>query len=150
MHDFQTVLYYVFLIEKAFRVDEVAKRMGIRPGTLYSYIEGKRTFPPDRIPDLYRATFERRFLAVLLDSIGVVFFDAPECDSAEPADAVLPEAIKTQKECLDVLQAAYDSLADGRVSRDELHKLRGEVSEAHSALARLLACMNAAHRLGRG
>ena len=148
MQGFQSLLYYVFIVEKTHRVDEVAAAMGIKAGTLYSYIEDKRTFPPDRIAALYRTTRDRRFLALLLDPCDVVFHDAPRCGDT-PTREVLTEAIRAQRECVDVLELTHEALGDGRITAEELHNIRTEVSEAHSALAMLCACVTAAYQQGR-
>lgn len=143
---FASLLYVVFCIEKAHRVDDVAPQLDVSPSTFYDYISGRRVFPPDLIAPLYLATRERRFLAFFLDECGVTFCELPEAE-ARLDEAVLAEAIRAQEEFVDVLRVTREALMDdGRVDRRELAQIEREYSEAQSELARFMATVRAASR----
>ena len=69
---FQSLLYFNFILQKKYRVDTIAQKMGINKDTLYKYIRGERPFPPDRISDLYNTTEDLSYLTFFLDPCGFV------------------------------------------------------------------------------
>jgi len=78
-YGFQSLLYYRFIIEKKYRVDDVSKKMGICKDTLYRYIRGakkdskneeRKEFPIDQISSLVNATKDLRYLEYFCDPCG--------------------------------------------------------------------------------
>jgi len=69
---FQSLLYYLFILKKRYRVDAIAKEMRIATDTLYRYIRGEHVIPPDRIVDLIKATGEIEFLEFFCEPAGYV------------------------------------------------------------------------------
>ena len=125
---FQSLLYYVFIFEKKYRVDETAKKLGIHVQTLYDYIEGVRYFPPDLIPDLYFATKDYRFLEFFLKPCGLVA--VPVKQIAESKKDILNILVSGAKEDGDVVRAVKYALDDGKISTDELREIEKEIDEA--------------------
>lgn len=146
---FASLLYVAFVIEKRYRVDEVAPLLDVSPSTLYDYISGRRIFPPDLIAPLYNATKDRRFLALFLDECGCTFTELPEPEACID-ETVLAEAIRAQEEFTDVLRATREALRDDRVDRRELAQIEQEYSEAKAQLARLMATVRASSRRRHG
>ena len=124
---FQSLLYYVFVFEKKYRVDETAEAMGISPQTLYDYIEGRRYFPPDLVPRIYKATKEYRFLEFFLKPCGLVAIE-PSRSTPTTRDILL-QIISCAKEHGDVMAEVKKALEDGVVTRQELKALEKEIDE---------------------
>ena len=104
---FASILYVIFCLEKKFEVKEIAKALGISQGTLYSYLEGYRVFPPDLIAPLYLATRERRFLSFFLDECNVAFHELPDVDQIPDVEMVR-RMVEMQKAVVKVLDEACD------------------------------------------
>lgn len=90
---FQNLLYTRFIIEKRYRVDEIAEKIGIHRDTLYRHIRGENQFPVDLIPNLVKATGDDFFLRYLAREAGYTIFK--KC-----TDKKINETIKTLSEIL--------------------------------------------------
>ena len=64
---FSHLLYYLFIVEKKFRVDEISERMGIHKDTLYKMINGTNPFSPDYINPLLKATESLEIIQYLIN-----------------------------------------------------------------------------------
>jgi len=69
-YGFQALLYYRFIIEKTYRVDDISKAMNIHKDTLYRYVRGENKFPIDQISSLVNATKDLRYLEYFCDPCG--------------------------------------------------------------------------------
>ena len=67
---FQNLLYVRFIIEKRYRVDEVARKLDIHKDTLYRWIRGDNPFPIDQLPHLVKATDDPIYLKYLAREAG--------------------------------------------------------------------------------
>lgn len=66
---FQSLMYINFITRKKYRVDSIAKKMGINRDTLYRYVRGELMIPADRIADLIRATEDIEYLEFFCDAL---------------------------------------------------------------------------------
>jgi len=55
----------------------LAADLGVPYSTFDNWIRGQAAFPPDRIPDLVRATGDDRFLRFILDPLGLDYYEKP-------------------------------------------------------------------------
>jgi hypothetical protein len=63
----------MFIIEKKFRVDDIAKKMKISSDLLYRYIRGDKPFPFFRLIPLLKATKDLRILVAICREMGGIF-----------------------------------------------------------------------------
>lgn len=123
-------------------VKSVAWRMGMPEKTLYSYVEGARPFPLDKLVPLCRASGNDVFLRYFAEQLGLLIFAVPACDCPEDL-AVLRQVVATQREQLQAVEATLAALADGRIDAAEAPRVRRELREAVTALLRLDALVDA-------
>ena len=55
----------------------LAADLGVPYSTFDNWLRGLVSFPPDRIPDLVRATGDDRFLRFILDPLGLDYYEKP-------------------------------------------------------------------------
>ena len=55
----------------------LAADLGVPYSTLDNWVRGLVSFPPDKIPDLIRATRDDRFLRFILDPLGLDYYEKP-------------------------------------------------------------------------
>ena len=79
----QALAYVNFFIEKKYRVDEIAARMGIAPDTLYKYIRGENTWPAERIPDLHNATNDFHYMSYLAERCSCIVVPKPKSKAVD-------------------------------------------------------------------
>ena len=96
---FQSLLYYNFILEKKYRIDQVSTKMGISKDYLYKMVRGERPFPPDKISDLYNATEDLTWLTFFLDPCGFV--------PIKPIED--KETVKTLLSLVELIQSAINS-----------------------------------------
>ncbi len=116
---FQSLLYYKFITEKAFRVEEVARGLGISPATLYNYIEGRSTFPPDLLAQLFNLTGEREFLNFIVNDTPVRLV---ERNGAKATRGVLDETLDVSVAVGQLTGHVQKALADGHISELEARR----------------------------
>lgn len=114
---FSSLLYYLLIIKKKYRVSDVAKEMRIADDTLYRYARGENVMPPDRIVDLVLATGESEILD---------FFCAPCGYAAVPVPKGKPTEQTYQKDSIrlaiingDALKEIDNAFLDGKIDRAE-------------------------------
>lgn len=117
---FQSLLYYILIIEKKYRVDDTAKEMRISTDTLYRYVRGERIIPPDRIIDLINATKEIRFLQFFCDPTG--YLAIPAIDTKPSSDGIRLKEIKLSIINGKTIEEIEKALKDGKVDRNEYKK----------------------------
>jgi len=64
---FANLLYQKFIFGKVYAVKAIAPEIDVSPSTLYDYIHGRLTFPPDKIPLLYKATGDWDFIRFFVE-----------------------------------------------------------------------------------
>lgn len=64
---FANLLYQKFIFNKVYAVKAIAPEIDVSPSTLYDYIHGRLTFPPDKIPLLYKATGDWDFIRFFVE-----------------------------------------------------------------------------------
>ncbi len=114
---FQQLLYRKFLIERRWRVDEIAQALGVDRSTMYQWVDGVRTCPYDIIPHLFLVTRDLDFLTFGLQGTGYTVAPLPTAEV---------DAGRLETETLDVARAAgqfvavvQDRMQDGRVDRQD-------------------------------
>ena len=131
---FASLLYYNFIFTKKYRVDKIAEKMGIAADTLYRYIRGELTMPPDRVPDLVNSTGDTDYLQFFLGNTG--FLAVPEVriklHKKSMKQIELDATILQGK----LLEATELALEDGKIDTVELRlindlstKLRSKIME---------------------
>lgn len=63
----QMFLYEKLILSQRYSVEDLSRRMGIPASTLYNYIEGQSTCPPELISLFYNATKDPDFLNFIIN-----------------------------------------------------------------------------------
>ena len=132
---FPSLLYVNFCIKKKYRVDETAKKMQIATDTLYRYVRGENTMPPDRIIDLIKATGDIEYLEFFSEPCGFI-----------PINASSVSMTKAEREkhelhlagcmglAIEAIERAYE---DGKVEKNEYEEIRPLLSNVRRLAAEL-------------
>jgi len=83
---FQNLLYVRFIVEKRYRVDSVAEKMGIHKDTLYRYVRGENHFPIDKLPRLIEATEDTSFIEYLFQDTKYIVIPKPDKSTLRTMD----------------------------------------------------------------
>lgn len=75
---FANLLYSKMIFEKRYSVKQLAPELDVSPSTLYDYVHGRLTFPPDKIPLLYKATDDEDFLKFFLEGTDLILIQMPD------------------------------------------------------------------------
>lgn len=134
---FQRVLYRTFILEKRWRVDDVAVTLGVSRSTLYAWIEGERTFPVDQVPTLFIATQHMEFLQFCLEGTGYSL--APLPDAGQEVGRVQEEALDVVAAVGDLAQTVRMASADGVLSQAERQRIFALVRKVQQEAEELLA-----------
>ena len=140
---FQSLLYFKFVHEKLFRVEDIAKAMGLSPSTLYNYLEGITTFPPDLIAPLYNATKDEGFLNFVTDDTDKRLV---ERDAPRHVKPVIEETLDMVGAAGALTEKINKSLVDGDINAAEKQKLLNAAHKVFKELEELVACL----KKGRG
>lgn len=97
---FQSLLYYKFHITPKYDVKKVADDINISPSTLYKYISGELSFPPDLLQPLLKSTTDLDFLYFFTSGMDFVLLDK--------AKAV--KMLKAIKELTSILNIVVESV----------------------------------------
>lgn len=121
---FQQLLYRKFLIERRWRVDEIAQLLGVDRSTMYQWVDGVRTCPYDIVPHLYLVTQDIDFLTFGLQGTGYTLAKLPGVEA---------EVGRVESETLDVarvvgtlVEVVQRVTKDGQVD----HRDRQEIEAA--------------------
>jgi len=129
---FQSLLYYIFIQEKRYRVDEMAEALGISPQYFYDIIEGKGYCPPDLIAKLIKLTHDKDIVDFFLKDAGLV---AVPISKAEETKKNLYDAfLRIPREIGDVARVFEKAIQDGILTNQEIQKIDREIYEAIQAL----------------
>lgn len=118
---------------------------GVSGAQLYRWADmnSSEIIPLGRLMQLMEITEDTRPLNILCAARGGVFMRTHGC-----AGNVDNAIIKVLKETADVLKQATDAMQDGKITCEELARIRKEVSHAHDALAHMEATFTAENRKG--
>ena len=135
---FQSLLYLKFINEKLYRVEDVARKIGTSSSTLYNYIEGISTFPPDLIAPLYNATGDIDFLIFITKDTDKRLTHR-EATAGEKH--VIEETLDVAASAGDLVKKVQLALKDGHISVSEAKRILRTVDKAHKELEELAGCI---------
>lgn len=138
---FQGLLNYIFYFEGKFKVEEIADRIGIKPASLYEYIQGRRYFPPDLIPKLFEATKDRRFLEFFLKPLNMVAVSIAEASRNPKSKNLTLLLAKATKEHGDIARELIKDLEDGKIDDEERERIGQAIYEEEQALESIKAAL---------
>ena len=129
---FQFFLYQIFLQEKRHDAQDVARKLGIPPSTLYHWIEGENAFPIDMLAPLYNATQDIDFLNFVLNDTDKKIIDkAPAAKQVKtPTDETLDIAAATGALVAEVKR----TLKDGYLSANDKRALEKQINIAEKEI----------------
>lgn len=131
-HDgFRTLLYYKFTYTKAYRVDEVADKMGIPAITFYKYISGQMSFPVDLVAKLYNATGDMEFLNFILNDTPLMLTPRETATAGKDLTSETLDAMAAAGQLATEVQSV---MTDGAVSEIEKKRLNNQIDRAHKEL----------------
>jgi hypothetical protein len=125
-----------------------AAELGIAAHTLYRWLSGESTLPPERIRELadwFRAGVEMDRIAEWLGLVvGEGWEVLPVGDTTNMCGRyIADEALRAMKESGEAIAEIATALADGKITRAEAGRVQKEVQEA------VFACRVLARHLGR-
>ena len=135
---FQSLLYFKVIHSKLYRVEDVARKMGESPATLYGYIEGKATFPPDLIGPLYNATRDQDFLNFILNDTDQMLAAR---QAAREVRSVLEETLDVAAAAGGLSQLVQRAMADGDIDEVEARRVQRSINNVHRELEELARCV---------
>ena len=135
---FQSLLYFKFVHEKLYRVEDVAKAMGLSPSTFYNYIEGISTFPPDLIAPLYNATKDEGFLNFIVDDTDKRLVDRDVAKHVKPIIEETLDMVGAAGALTEKINRAWE---DGEVNTAEKQKLLNAAHKVFKELEELVSCL---------
>lgn len=137
----QALLYVRFIIEKRYRVDEVAPKMGIASDTLYKYIRGENLFPMERAGALTAATGDTCYLDYAADQSGYILVPKPTVKAVQKSVRQLEALITIQNGKL--VEVTEAGLEDGSFDQAEIKKIIANGNEVVRAVETLKAAVKA-------
>ncbi len=140
---FQSLLYYKFIIEKLYRVDETAKKMGVPVSTLYHWIEGETTFPPDMIAPLYNATGDSEFIDYFLRETNL---RAVPRNGTEKSAGLLEEALDVGVAVGHLSEEIKQALHDGYVCEREKERIERAIESLYTQIEELRLCVKSGRK----
>lgn len=136
---FRVLLYHKFIYRKAFRVDEVADKMGIPPTTFYKYLQGQMNFPVDLVAKLYSATGDIEFLNFILNDTPHML--APR-KAAGAGKSLTDEALDTAAATGRLISEVQKAAGEVSINDIERRKLNRQIDEAEKDLEELRKTVN--------
>ncbi len=119
---FQQLLYRLFLLERRWRVDEVAAQLNVGRSTMYAWIDGERHFPVDLIGPLVTITGEIAFLDFILKGTGYTLAPLPE--ASVDVGRIEAEMLDVAREVGNMVATVQEALKDGRIDGREAEQIR--------------------------
>ena len=126
---FQQLLYRKFLLERRWRVEEIAHQLNVGRSTMYAWIDGERTFPVDLVGLLSRVTGDHEFVEFVVRDTG--FTLAPLPGAGMDIRHLESEALDVAKQAGRVVEAVQDAIVDGRVDTRDCASIRHAVDSLH-------------------
>jgi hypothetical protein len=121
--EFNHLLWWMFQDNDGprYQVKVVAPELNVNPDSLYRYIRGALPFPAHLIPDLYRATREKRLLNWIGRTCGLKITEIetstlPDGDVTDDLDEVMIASFN-------LFEAKVRAFRDGEITSEEKHEL---------------------------
>jgi hypothetical protein len=137
----QGLLYYVFLIEKSFRVDVVAEKIGCAASTIYDFAEGRRALTVSFLIRLFLSMRDTRLLDLILKPCGMTAVPIADPDAPTVRETLTGHLAITMREVGHVTEEVLSAIIDGAISRREAKRIREEIHHAQTALSTLAAAL---------
>jgi hypothetical protein len=114
----------------------IASSLGVSYSTFDNWIRGYVSFPPDRIPDLVRATGDDRFLRFILNPLGLDYYEKPNGKNSSRL------SIEQHQLLIFILggkiaEEIRRAFADRKLTEEEKKKVRERVDQEIRALVEL-------------
>ena len=123
-------------------VKAIAYALGVRDAAVYEAadLNNPKPLKAHWIPVVCRETGSLAVLEAIAEQCGAVVFALPVVVNPDHAEIVTRVA-QSMRECADVFAASGTSLADGRITDQELQHVERQIHEAHAELEALRMVM---------
>lgn len=136
---FQNLLYFNLIYQKRARVEDIARSLGLSASTLYGYIEGKSTFPPDLIAPLYAATGDISYLTFILNDTDMRLIPRERADGKK---SILEEVLDVAASHGDIVRKIQEALDnDGEIDERERRRIFRVITANFKELEDLRKCL---------
>jgi hypothetical protein len=135
--DFARLVYTILVIEKRWRLDEVAAAMGLKYDTLYSRVSGRVAFSADEIRALLRCAPDPRLANYVLRDSPFIAIDRVIADELQDNKNIHFGATHSVLQVAEVLRAVEQALDDDRLDHRERAEVMRSIDQAERSLASL-------------
>lgn len=142
---FQRLLHRKFLIERRWRVEEIAPQLGVGRSTLYAWIDGVMTCPVDILPSLFLLTRDTEFLQFCLQGTGYTL--APLPGAGVQVEDVQAETLDVMDAVGQLASVVRQAAADGTLDRKEREAIREAIRHIQREAEEVLAATTSPDRL---
>lgn len=135
--EFAQIVYTVLVIEKRWRVEDVAADMGMKYDTLYARVNGRVPFSAEEIRDLIRCAPDARLANYVLRDSDFIAIDRVLAEEVQDNKDIHFGATHSVLQVSDVLRAIEKALDDDRLDHRERASVMRTINEAERSLASL-------------
>lgn len=133
--EFQMLLQQKILLSGNYSIEEVARGIDMPKQTLYQHLEGRSTFPVDKVGVLYNVTGEIAFLDFVVRDTNMMI--APRQRAGVARKSVMDETLDVAAELGNVVTHVRDAMADSDVDDKERAKVITTINKAQKELEEL-------------
>lgn len=132
--EFQLLLQQKILLSGNYSIEEVARGIDMPKKTLYHHIEGRSTYPVDKVGILYSVTKDPAFLDFVVKDTDMMI--APR-QQGEEGKSVMDETLDIAAELGNVVTLVRDALVDSDVDVKEKARVVEAINKAQKELEEL-------------
>lgn len=136
--EFQLLLQQKIVLSGKYSIEEVARAIDVPKNTLYHYLEGRSTFPVDKVGPLYNYTQESAFLDFVVRDTDMMLTYRQPGSAGKP---IVDETLDVAAELGNVVKSVRDALMDRGISDAENAGIVEAINKAQKELEDLRACL---------
>ena len=116
----QMFLYEKLILSKDYNIEELSRRMGIPASTLYNYVEGQSTCPPELIQLFYNATKDPDFLSFIINDTDYILVLRKAASSKKSTLEVTLDIASSTGQLISIVQKALKKGLIPNASKKEI------------------------------
>lgn len=141
---FQLLLQQMILLSGDYCIEELARKLDIPKTTFYHYLEGRATFPVDKIGTLYNETRRAEFVDFVVKDTDLMAVPRHRADLGK---SIIEETLDVAAELGNVITNVRNALKDSDVDNKEMSLIIAAINKAHKELEELLLSIGNAQKV---